>query len=98
MSEEVDIIEPDEARAILDQAMAPYLEADWRLLDYDDYTAHLIKGARNLYIRVGWLGEVEVKEAALDATQTNGRLVAWVLLIAMLLVVFALAAALGLLP
>lgn len=98
MNEEVEIVEPDEAREILDQTLAPYLEDEWRLLDCDDYTAHLNKGKRNLHVRVGWLGEVEIEESDLHVTQTNGRLVAWILLIATLLVVYALASALGLLP
>ncbi len=97
MSKEIDIIEPDEAHEILEQALAPYLDDDWRLLDYDDYNARLSRGTRNLHIRVGWLGDVETTETELTVTQTTGALVAWVLLIAILLVVLALASALGIL-
>jgi hypothetical protein len=94
---EIDPIEPNEARRILDQVLGPYLDDDWRLLDRDDYIAQLNKGTRNLSIQVDWLGQVEAQETGLRATQTNGRLIAWVLLIAALLVTLALASALGLL-
>jgi hypothetical protein len=96
MDEEQDVIEADEAREILDAVVTPYLDEDWYLLDCDDYTARLNKGDRNLIIRVGWTGQVEIEETGLTASQTNGRLVAWVLLIAALLVTYALVSAVGL--
>ncbi len=95
---DMDMIEPEAARDILDEALTPYLDEEWRLLENDDYTALLNRGGRNLRIRVDLVGEVHVEEMALTPAQTNGRLVAWVLLIAAFLVVLALASALGLLP
>lgn len=97
MSQEIDPIEPEAARRVLDGALEPYLEDEWYLIDRDDYTARLTKGARNLSVRVDWLGQVQVEESGLRPSQTSGRLVAWVLLIAALLVTLALASALGLL-
>ena len=96
MNDEVDPIEPEAARQILDEALQPYLEDEWFLVAHDDYSAHLTKGGRNVNIRVDWLGKVEVEEYGLRPSQTTGRLVAWVLLIVAFLVVLALASALGL--
>ena len=89
MRDQIDPIEPEAARPILEEALEPYLEDEWFLIDRDDYSANLTKGSRNVYIRVDWLGQVQV--------ETTGRLVAWMLLIAALLVTLALASALGLL-
>ncbi|GAB4438797.1 MAG: hypothetical protein Kow00120_06550 [Anaerolineae bacterium] len=97
MRDQIDPIEPEAARPILEEALEPYLEDEWFLIDRDDYSANLTKGSRNVYIRVDWLGQVQVEETPLRATQTTGRLVAWMLLIAALLVTLALASALGLL-
>jgi hypothetical protein len=97
MSDGIDPIEPEMARRLLDEALAPYEEDEWVLLDRDDYSARLTRGSRNLNLRVDWLGKVEVEETGLRETQTTGRLIAWMLLIAALLVTLALASALGLL-
>ena len=52
---------------------------------------------RNLDVRVDLLGQVETEESGLTPLQDSGRLTAWVLLLALLLVVLALSAALGIL-
>ena len=52
---------------------------------------------RNLDIRVDLLGQVETEESGLTPLQDSGRLMAWMVLLAALLVVLALSTALGIL-
>lgn len=92
---EVEPIAPEAAARILEQALTPYLADDWRVIDRSAYAARLTRGMRNIDIRVGLLGEVDMEESGLTPVQDSGRLMAWVLLLASLLVVLALASALG---
>jgi hypothetical protein len=94
---EIEPISPGEAAAILEEALKPYLADEWRVLDRSAYAARLTRGMRNLDIRVDLLGQVETQESGLTPLQDSGRLMAWVLLIASLLVALALTSALGIL-
>lgn len=93
----VEPIAPDEAEAILQQALEPYREAGWHVLHMDAYSARLTRGVRNVDIRVDLLGEITVTESNLTPLQQSGRLTAWIVLLAMLLVALALFSALGVL-
>ncbi|HEX3054364.1 MAG TPA: hypothetical protein VHP83_27150 [Aggregatilineaceae bacterium] len=92
---EVEPISPQDAEVILKQALEPYLADGWRVLDQSAYYARLTRGMRNLDIRIDLLGEVETQDAELTPLQDSGRLAAWMLLLATILVVMALASALG---
>lgn len=94
---EIEPISPEAAEVILKQAMAAYLDDGWYVLHEDAYSARLTRGVRNLDIRVDLLGEVDTTESGLTPLQDSGRLLAWVVLIAMLLVALALTSALGIL-
>jgi hypothetical protein len=94
---EIEPISPEEAEKILNETLRPYLADDWRILDRSAYNARLTRGARNIDIRVDLLGQIETEESGLTPLQESGRLTAWVVLLAMLLVALALAAALGIL-
>ncbi len=94
---DIEPLSPPEAEQILQQALDPYLADGWRVLDRNAYTARLTRGMRNLDVRVDLLGQVDIQEAGLTPLQESGRLTAWVLLLAALLVALALAAALGIL-
>ena len=94
---EVEPISPQEAEVVLKQALETYLADGWRVLDHSAYTARLTRGARNLDIQIDLLGKVETRESGLTPLQDSGRLMAWVLLLAALLVVLALSATLGIL-
>jgi hypothetical protein len=99
-STEQDEIEPvgiAEAEKIMEDALQPYLAEDWRIIDRGPYAARLTRGMRNLDIRVDLLGQVETEESGLTPLQDSGRLMAWMVLLAALLVVLALSAALGIL-
>ena len=91
----VEPISTEEAQAILERALEPYLADGWHVLDRSPSIARLTRGMRNLDVRVDLLGKVETQESGLTPLQDSGRLTAWVLLLASMLVVLALAAALG---
>lgn len=93
--DEIEPLSPEDAVVILEQVLDPYLADDWHTLHRDAYSARITKGTRNLDIRVDLLGQVETQESGLTPLQESGRLTAWVLLWAMLLVALALASALG---
>lgn len=86
-----------EAEKILEEALQPYLADDWRIIDRGPYAARLTRGMRNLDIRIDLLGRIETEESGLTPLQDSGRLMAWMVLLAALLVVLALSAALGIL-
>jgi hypothetical protein len=94
---EIEPISPSEAEKILKEALKPYLDDDWRLLDRGPYAARLTRGVRNLDIRIDLLGQVDTEESGLTPLQESGRLIAWLLLLAALLIVLAFSAALGIL-
>jgi hypothetical protein len=94
---EVEPISPAAAAQVLEAALQPYLAEEWRVLDRGPYAARLTRGARNLDIRVDLLGQVETEESNLTPVQDSGRLMAWMLLLAMLLIALALSAAIGIL-
>lgn len=97
VEEEIEPLSPDKAGVILETALAPYLADGWRVLDRGTYSARLTRGLRNLDVRVDLLGQVETEEFGLTPLQESGRLTAWVVLLAMLLVALALGATLGIL-
>ncbi len=86
-----------DAEKIMEDALQPYLAEDWRIIDRGPYAARLTRGMRNLDIRIDLLGQVETEESGLTPLQDSGRLMAWMVLLAALLVVLALSAALGIL-
>ena len=96
-SAEIEPIGIAEAEKIMEEALQPYLADEWRVIDRGPYAARLTRGMRNLDIRVDLLGQVETEESGLTPVQDSGRLMAWMLLLAALLVVLALSAALGIL-
>jgi hypothetical protein len=94
---EIEPIAPQEAEALLKQAVEPYLAEGWRVIDRSAYLMRLTRGKRNLDIRVDLLGQIEKQEMDLTPLQDSGRLMAWILLLTALMVALALSAALGIL-
>ncbi|MGL4651449.1 MAG: hypothetical protein ACRC1H_18735 [Caldilineaceae bacterium] len=97
-----DPIPPEQARAILDRAMAERLGAGWQdegsgwlLVTGNDYFARVTRGAVNVDFMVDLLGTVSIEEKPLSPAQTSGRLIAWTLLLLTLAIVYLLAKALG---
>jgi len=93
--DEVEPIAPQAADAILRAALEPYVAQGWHVIDQGPYSARLTREKRNLDLRVDLLGQVEASESGLTPLQESGRLAAWMVLLALLLVALALAAALG---
>lgn len=92
---EIEPISPQQADAILQEALKPLLAEGWHVLDRNAYSARLTRGMYNLDVQVDLLGQVQTRETGLTPLQDSGRLTAWVLLLAALMVMLALSAALG---
>lgn len=95
---EPEIIPPKQARAILEKAIADRLGANWQdeetgwmLVAGHDYMARLTRGEQNLDFYVDLLGNVTVKESEITGGQQNGRILAWGLLLASLVVAIVIA-------
>jgi hypothetical protein len=104
MSDEVQPIPGEQARAILEQAIRDRLGPDWdredsgwAVVTSHDFMARLNRGRVNLDFYVDLLGQVTVEEKTVNPGQDTGRLFAWMFLIAMLGVGFLLAKIIGLL-
>ncbi len=96
-------IPPDQARALLDAAIARRCGPDWQdedsgwvLVTGHDYMARLSRGSINLDFYVDLLGNVTVEEKALSPAQTGGCTVFVVLLLVTLGVAYAAARVIGL--
>ncbi|MBE0690630.1 MAG: hypothetical protein IH587_10975 [Anaerolineae bacterium] len=87
MPEEIELIAPEAARAILEHAIAEQLGDDWQdddsgwmIVSMHDYMARLTRGRVNVDFYVDLLGEVEIKRGEISPAQDAGRLVALTLL------------------
>ena len=102
---QTDAIQPvsvETARAAIEAAIVAKLGADWNdedspyLLVHDaPYLVRINRGATNLDFQCDLLGEVEIIERPVNPAQTGGRLIAWMVLLATMLVVFVLASLAG---
>jgi hypothetical protein len=96
MTNELEPISAEQARAILEQAMRERLgdnwqHDDWVLVTGHDYMARVTKGRRNLDFYVDLLGNVRVEEKEVSPAQESGRLIAWLILLLSLAIAFLLA-------
>jgi hypothetical protein len=94
----VEPIEPEQARQLLDQAIRERLgdhwddeETGWVRVTGHDYMARLTRGRKNLDFYVDLLGNVTVEEKELSPVQQQGRLVAWMILLGSLLIAYVVA-------
>lgn len=97
-------IAADAARQRIQQAIVTQLGPDWddedtgwMVIHDADYLVRLTDGKRNLDFQCDLLGEVIVEERELNPLQGSGRLIAWMLLGASLLIAFVLARIAGVL-
>ncbi|MDZ4768627.1 MAG: hypothetical protein SGJ24_05825 [Chloroflexota bacterium] len=102
MSHEIDPIEPDKARLVLESAIRQRLGADWRdeesgwqMVTGHDYMARLTRGRRNVDFYVDLLGAVTIEESEITTAQDSGRLIAWVFLFVSLGMAFLMARIVG---
>jgi hypothetical protein len=103
MTNEIQPIPGEEARAILEQAIRERLgdnwndeDSGWAVVTSHDYMARLNRGRVNLDFFVDLLGEVTVEEKEVNAGQDTGRLFAWMFLLLSLGIAFLLAKSIGL--
>src|SRR5690606_29579528 len=102
MSDPIEPIEPEKARAILDQAMRERLGDDWEdefsgwiLVAAHDYMARVTKRNKNVDYYADLLSNVPSEEKEISPAQASGRVVAWVLGLVSLAGAFMLARAVG---
>lgn len=98
MSEEMQPIPADEARAALEAAIIARLgdnwddpDDGWTVITQHDYMARLTRGSINLDFYVDLVGNVTVEEKPINPVQSAGRLVAWLLLFFSLIIAFLIA-------
>jgi hypothetical protein len=98
----IEPIAPEEARARLESAIREHLgegwddeDDGWIVISRHDYMARLTRGRENVDFYVDLLGNVEVKRSPISAAQDVGRLVAWAVLGASILLALAVARAAG---
>ncbi|MBC7869383.1 MAG: hypothetical protein H7Y09_00980 [Chitinophagaceae bacterium] len=98
MTNEVETISADEARALLSAAIRERLGQDWddeqdgwAKVTGHDYMVRLTKGRKNVDFYVDLLGNVTIEEKEINSAQDAGRLVAWMLLLASVLIALAMA-------
>jgi hypothetical protein len=87
---EVEIITPEQASAIL-QPKLDALEAEgWIVLVQTDYMARLTREDRNLDVRVDLLGNLEMEEKPLSLVQESGQIISIIFLGVLILLVLVL--------
>lgn len=98
----VEPISPEEARRILDEAVAARCGDDWQdegsgwlLVTGNDYMIRLTRGDRNYDFYVDLLGKVTFEEKPINPAQASGRLIAWVFLGLALGIAYLVARAVG---
>lgn len=98
LSDDIDPIPAEQARAILYAAIQTRLgehwndeESGWRMVTGHDYMARLTRGSRNIDFMVDLLGNVTIEEKAIGAAQMQGRINAWLLLVASLILALLVA-------
>lgn len=100
---EPDIIPPEQARAILKQAITDELGADWNADDSNwivvsrhDYMASLNKGNINLNFFVDYFdGSVKIEAQEIHVGQDTGRLFAGIMIVLFTVIMIVLARGLG---
>ena len=102
MTDEIQPIPGEEARAILEQAIRDRLgegwdddDSGWAVVASHDYMARLNRGRVNLDFYVDLLGDVTVEEKMVNAGQDTGRLFAWMFLLLSLGIALLIARIIG---
>lgn len=88
MTQPIEPIPADEARVLLERAIAARLGDDWQdeasgwvRVTGHDYMARLTRGRVNVDFYVDLLGEVTVETSEVNPAQDSGRLVVFLLLL-----------------
>jgi hypothetical protein len=102
MTDAIEPIPADEARALLEQAMRERLgddwddeESGWTRVTGHDYMARVTRGRVNMDFYVDLLGNVTVEQREINPGQDSGRTIAWVLLLLSLVIATLIAHSVG---
>lgn len=102
MTDPIEPIAPERARAILEEAIASRLGPHWKddasgwlMVTGHDYMARMTRGRVNIDFYVDLLGEVTITESEISIAQDSGRLIAWALLALSVGIAFLLARIVG---
>ncbi|MBC7810959.1 MAG: hypothetical protein H7175_07435 [Burkholderiales bacterium] len=102
MTDELDPIAPEKARAILQAALREHLgeewedeENGWSKVTGHDYMTRVTRGRVNLDFYVDLLGSVKIEKSEISPVQESGRLLAWVFLLLSLGIAVMIARAVG---
>ena len=96
--QEVEIVTPEQAEDLLRPEVEKLVKEGWRIVSKPLYGVRFVKEHDILDLRVDLLGNIEREtKLSLFTGADTGRLIAWVLLLASILVTLALASALGIL-
>lgn len=102
MTDEIEPIPAEQARAILDAAMSEKLGADWQdedsgwlLVTGHDYMARVTRGRVNVDFYVDLLGNVTIEQKEINLAQSSGRMLAWTLLLLSLGIAYLMARIVG---
>jgi hypothetical protein len=102
MTDEIEPIPAEQARAILEEAIRERLGDDWKDDDSGwtkvtghDYMARLTRGRMNVDFYVDLLGNVTVETSEINPAQDSGRMIAWMLLLVALAIAFLIARIVG---
>jgi hypothetical protein len=96
MTDEIEPISPAQARKVLDEAILQKLGAQWEddgwiMVSGNDFMARMTRGRTNIDFYVDLLGEIKVEEKEINAAQDFGRQIAWIFLIASIVIALMLA-------
>lgn len=102
MTDDIQPIPGEQARAILEQAIRERLgenwdseDSGWAVVSSHDFMARLNRGRVNVDFYIDLLGNVTVEEKAVNPGQDTGRLFAWMFLLLSLGIAFLLAKIVG---
>ncbi len=101
MAEEPNIIPPHEARALVKNAIITRYgdtwdsDGGWLVVHQSDYLIRINKGVLNVDFACDLIGNVTITESPISPLQASGRIVAWMVLGASMLIALAIAWATG---
>jgi len=97
--DDIDIATPEEQRAAIDAAILERLgenwQKDWILVHDASDLVRVHQGEINLDFQADLLANVEIIEREANPLQLSGRMIAWSILVAFLLLAFTIAAIAG---
>jgi hypothetical protein len=102
MTDELEPIAPEQARAVLEAALREHLGDDWEdeengwsRVTGHDYMTRVTRGRVNLDFYIDLLGNVKIEKSDITPVQESGRMLAWIFLLLSLGIAVMIARAVG---